>query len=94
MSETAIIMGAGPAGLTAAADFLSTTDIVPIVLEKSTYTAPWIAREIRIMPRDVAAPQLNDAAVKIRMQTNRKLRRPNRSENQLLVGRITAFATR
>ena len=46
------------------------------------------------MPSDVAAPQANDAAVKIRMQTRRKLRRPNRSENQLLVGRMTAFATR
>jgi protoporphyrinogen oxidase len=30
-------MGAGPAGLTAALELLNTTDIVPIVLEKSTY---------------------------------------------------------
>lgn len=30
-------MGAGPAGLTAAAEMLSNTDITPIVLEKSTY---------------------------------------------------------
>jgi protoporphyrinogen oxidase len=36
-NKTAIIMGAGPAGLTAALQFLNTTDIVPIVLEKSTY---------------------------------------------------------
>ena len=35
--KTAIIMGAGPAGLTAALQLLNTTDIVPIVLEKSTY---------------------------------------------------------
>jgi len=34
---TAIIMGAGPAGLTAALELLNTTDILPIVLEKSTY---------------------------------------------------------
>ena len=35
--NTAIIMGAGPAGLTAALELLTSTDIVPIVLEKSTY---------------------------------------------------------
>jgi protoporphyrinogen oxidase len=35
--RTAIIMGAGPAGLTAALQLLNTTDILPIVLEKSTY---------------------------------------------------------
>jgi protoporphyrinogen oxidase len=35
--KTAIIMGAGPAGLTAALELLNTTDILPIVLEKSTY---------------------------------------------------------
>ena len=35
--QTAIIMGAGPAGLTAALELLNTTDIQPIVLEKSTY---------------------------------------------------------
>src|ERR1700712_2023600 len=33
----AIIMGAGPAGLTAAYELLTRTDIIPIVLEKSTY---------------------------------------------------------
>jgi len=36
-NKTAIIMGAGPAGLTAALQLLNTTDILPIVLEKSTY---------------------------------------------------------
>ncbi|MEO6924490.1 MAG: FAD-dependent oxidoreductase, partial [Bryocella sp.] len=35
MSKTAIIIGAGPAGLTAALEFLRHTDIVPIVLEAS-----------------------------------------------------------
>jgi protoporphyrinogen oxidase len=35
--KTAIIMGAGPAGLTAALELLNTTDITPIVLEKSSY---------------------------------------------------------
>src|SRR5579872_6477308 len=30
-------MGAGPAGLTAALELLNTTDITPVVLEKSTY---------------------------------------------------------
>ena len=36
-NKTAIIMGAGPAGLTAALELLDTTDILPIVFEKSTY---------------------------------------------------------
>ncbi len=35
--KTAIIMGAGPAGLTAALELLKSTDILPVVLEKSTY---------------------------------------------------------
>lgn len=33
--QTAIIIGAGPAGLTAAHEFLTRSDVVPIVLEKS-----------------------------------------------------------
>jgi protoporphyrinogen oxidase len=35
MSKKAIIIGAGPAGLTAAFELLTRTDIIPIVLEKS-----------------------------------------------------------
>ena len=35
--KKAIIIGAGPAGLTAAYELLTRSDIVPIVLEKSTY---------------------------------------------------------
>src|SRR5579872_6224764 len=35
MSRKAIIIGAGPAGLTAAYELLKRTDIVPIILEKS-----------------------------------------------------------
>src|SRR5277367_6677676 len=35
MKKTAIIIGAGPAGLTAAYELLTRTDIHPIVLEKS-----------------------------------------------------------
>jgi len=35
--KTAIIIGAGPAGLTAAYELLTRTDIKPIVLEKSSY---------------------------------------------------------
>ncbi len=37
MKKTAVIIGAGPAGLTAAYELLTRSDIVPIVLEKSTY---------------------------------------------------------
>src|SRR5690349_10132994 len=35
--RTALIIGAGPAGLTAAYELLTRTDIVPIVLESSSY---------------------------------------------------------
>src|SRR5438552_7785447 len=35
MTQKAIIIGAGPAGLTAAYELLKRTDIVPIILEKS-----------------------------------------------------------
>jgi protoporphyrinogen oxidase len=35
--KTAVIIGAGPAGLTAAYELLTRTDVVPIVLEKSRY---------------------------------------------------------
>ena len=37
MTQKAIIIGAGPAGLTAAYELLTRTDLKPIVLEKSTY---------------------------------------------------------
>ncbi|HTR66868.1 MAG TPA: NAD(P)/FAD-dependent oxidoreductase [Terriglobales bacterium] len=35
--KTAVIIGAGPAGLTAAYEFLTRSDVQPVVLEKSTY---------------------------------------------------------
>ena len=37
MKKTAIIIGAGPAGLTAAYELLTRSDIVPVILEKSSY---------------------------------------------------------
>lgn len=37
MNKTAIIIGAGPAGLTAAYELLKHTDIVPLILEESEY---------------------------------------------------------
>ena len=37
VSKRAIIIGAGPAGLTAALELLERTDVVPIVLEQSEY---------------------------------------------------------
>src|SRR5947209_18211699 len=35
--KRAVIIGAGPAGLTAAFELLTRTDIVPVVIEKSDY---------------------------------------------------------
>ena len=35
--KTAVIIGGGPAGLTAAYEFLKHTDIVPVVFEQSNY---------------------------------------------------------
>jgi hypothetical protein len=35
MSKKAIIVGAGPAGLTTAYELLTTTDIIPVILERS-----------------------------------------------------------
>src|SRR6201992_4334947 len=35
MKQKAIIIGAGPAGLTAAYELLTRTDVIPIILEKS-----------------------------------------------------------
>jgi len=46
MPKTAIIIGAGPAGLTAAYEFLEKSDIQPVVLEKSQ-TVGGISRTIR-----------------------------------------------
>src|SRR3954447_6380569 len=37
VNKTAIIIGAGPAGLTAAYELLTRSDVKPILLEKSTY---------------------------------------------------------
>ena len=45
-TQTAIIIGAGPAGLTAAYELLTRTAIRPIVLERSTYMGG-ISRTVR-----------------------------------------------
>jgi protoporphyrinogen oxidase len=37
MKKTAIIIGAGPAGLTAAYELLCRSDVIPVILEKSSY---------------------------------------------------------
>ena len=46
--KTAIIIGAGPAGLCAAYNLLTETDIIPIILEESEYTKK---RRIRVYRR-------------------------------------------
>ena len=47
-----------------------------------------------MMPSEGAAPQKNDAMVKMMTQVSRKRLRPNRRANQLEAGRMTALATR
>ena len=37
MKKKAIIIGAGPAGLTAAYELLCRSDVIPVILEKSSY---------------------------------------------------------
>lgn len=37
MTKTAVIIGAGPAGLTAAYELLTHTDIHPLILEKTAW---------------------------------------------------------
>src|ERR1035437_6816876 len=56
--------------------------------------APCITRASRITPSEGAAPQKNDATVKIVTQISRKRLRPKRRANQFDAGRITALATR
>jgi hypothetical protein len=53
-----------------------------------------MTRASRMMPSDGAAPQKNEATVKIMMQMSRKRLRPKRRANQLEAGRMTALATR
>ena len=45
-NRKAVIIGAGPAGLTAAYEFLKRTDVKPVVLEKSDYMGG-ISRTVR-----------------------------------------------
>jgi 2-polyprenyl-6-methoxyphenol hydroxylase-like FAD-dependent oxidoreductase len=44
MGKKAIIIGAGPAGLTAALEFLRKTNVQPIVLEAVASRAPFATR--------------------------------------------------
>ena len=56
--------------------------------------APCIIRASRMTERDGAAPQKNDATVKITTQVSRNCFRPKRRANQFDAGKMTAFATR
>jgi len=53
--KTAIIIGAGPAGLTAALELLRRTDISPIVLEQSEYMGG-ISRTVNYKGNRIEAP--------------------------------------
>ena len=52
--KKAIIIGAGPAGLTAAYQFLKETDIVPVILEESGFTGGISPRSV--LPAAVLFP--------------------------------------
>ena len=56
--------------------------------------APCMTRASRMTASEGAAPQKNDATVKMVTQVRRKRLRPKRRANQLEAGRITALATR
>ena len=56
--------------------------------------APCKTRASRITPSEGAAPQKNEATVKMVTQMSRNRFRPNRRANQFDAGRITALATR
>ncbi len=51
-------------------------------------------RASRMTASDGAAPQKNDATVKMETQVSRKRLRPKRRANQFEAGRMTALATR
>jgi hypothetical protein len=61
---------------------------------KAPPPAPWATRASSKNTRLGAAPHKKDDTVKMATHVIRKRLRPNLSANQLLVGRITAFATR
>ena len=56
--------------------------------------APCNTRASRITASDGAAPQKNEAIVKVTTQNSRKFFRPKRRANQFAAGRMTALATR
>ena len=56
--------------------------------------APCITLASKMTPSEGAAPQKNEAMVKMMTQVSRKRLRPKRRANQLEAGRITALATR
>ena len=56
--------------------------------------APCTTRASRITASEGAAPQKNEATVKMVTQMSRKRLRPKRRANQLEAGRMTALATR
>ena len=56
--------------------------------------APCITLASRITPSEGAAPQKNEATVKMVTHMSRKRLRPQRRANQFEAGKITALATR
>jgi hypothetical protein len=56
--------------------------------------APCKTRASKITGSDGAAPQKNDATVKMITQVSRNRFRPNRLANQFDAGRVTALATK
>ena len=70
MKRVAVVIGAGPAGLTAASELLDKTDIHPLVLEQSDEIGG-ISKTVPIERRPAYRPTTADGSRRSRPRANR-----------------------